>query len=258
LLIPLYARARESQQPRPLLVDEQAQTVLARIAYDFERLKVPRKTAVMLCMRSRKLDDSAREFLRGQPHSVVIHLGCGLDGRYGRVDNGQVEWYDVDMPEVIELRRKFYAESERYHLIAAPVSPPEWVAAIDARQRPVLVIAEGVMMYLKEGELRDLILRLKATFPGSELVFDAYSVLTAQNAVRHPALKQTGAVVHWGIDDARAIEQWAEGIRLVSEWYFTQAADLAQLDWGYRLAFWLAGMFPLVRKAHRIVHYRLG
>ena len=116
LLIPLYAKA---QPENPLFFDPKAQGMLSQVDYDFTRLRVPYKTVVLICQRAKKLDAVARAFLAEHANGIVLHLACGLDSRFWRVDNGQVEWYDLDMPPVIELRRQFYAEQERYHLIAS-------------------------------------------------------------------------------------------------------------------------------------------
>lgn len=257
LLVPLYSRAIESQQPKPIFVDGKAQEILKLVEYDFAKLKIPRKTTVTLSIRAKRIDSYTREFLASHPRSVVIHLGCGLDSRYTRVNTGEVEWYDLDMPEVIDLRRKFYEETGTYHMIPSSVTDLGWVDIISPRGRPVLVIAEGLLMYPKKDVVKGLILKLKEAFPGSGIVFDAYSVLTAKSAKKHPSIKKTGAVIHWGIDDATEIEQWAEGIRLKEEWYFTQTEDIEKLGLGYRLVFSIAGLFTAAKKAHRILYYSL-
>jgi O-methyltransferase involved in polyketide biosynthesis len=254
LLITLYAKA---QPGNPLFFDPQARKLLERVDYDFARLQVPYKTVVLVCQRTRKLDATARAFLAEHPAAVVLHLGCGLDARFWRVDNGQVEWYDLDMPSVAELRQQFFPGQDRYHLIAASVTDLAWIDTVAAQGRPVLVIAEGLLMYLDEADVKRLFLRLGQAFPGCQLAADVFSRLTARSASRHPSLKQTGAHIGWGIDDPRELATWAPGIRLMEEWYFTQDPALARLGWGYRLAYKLAGAFSMVRRAQRIVQYRL-
>lgn len=255
LLVPLYAKAVESQQANPIFVDRKAQEILEHVDYDFARLKIPRKTAITLCIRAHKIDAYTRDFLASHPRSVVIHLGCGLDSRCIRVHAGDVDWYDLDMPDVIDLRRTFYEETEIYHLIPSSVTDLSWIDRISAQGRPVLVIAEGLLMYLKEEEVKAVILTLKEAFPGCGFVFDAFSALTAKHAQNHPSMKKTGAEIQWGLDDATAIEQWAEDIRLKEEWYFTQAEDIKKLGYGYRLAFRIASLFSAAKKAHRILYY---
>ena len=254
LLITLYAK---SQLGKPLFFDSRARDILDRVDYDFTRLRVPYKTVVLICQRAKKLDAVARAFLAEHANGVVLHLGCGLDSRFWRVDNGQVEWYDLDMPSVIALRRRFYAEGERYHFIASSVTDLAWVDTVAAVNRPVLAVAEGLLMYLSEADVKRLLLRLREAFPGCRLIADVFSRLTARSATRHPSLKQTGASIGWGIDDPREVEGWGQGIRLLEEWYFTQDPDLDRLSLGYRLAYKLAGAFQMVQRAHRIVFFQL-
>lgn len=254
LLIPLYTKA---QPDNPLFFDPKAKEILRQVDYDFSRLRVPYKTVILVCQRAKKLDTVTLAFLAEHPNGVVLHLGCGLDSRFWRVDNGKVEWYDLDMSPIIELRQRFYPLSERYHLIASSVTELEWVKRVDATGRPVLIIAEGLLMYLDETNVRDLLLKMQKTFPGCRLIADVFSRMTARSATRHPSLKQTGASIGWGIDDPQEIETWSSGIKLIDEWYFTQDPDLDRLSTGYRLAYKLAGAFKMVQRAHRIVYYQL-
>jgi O-methyltransferase involved in polyketide biosynthesis len=254
LLITLYAKA---QPDNPLLFDPKARDILSQVDYDFASLDVPYKTVILVCQRAKKLDSVTRDFLDEHPDGVVLQLGCGLDSRFSRVDDGGVLWYDLDMPPVVELRQQFFTENERYHMIAASVTELAWVDMIAARGRPVLVVAEGLLMYLDEADVRRLVLRLRETFPGCRLIADVFSRRTARSAANHPSLKHTGATLGWGVDDPRELETWAPGLRLLEEWYFTDDPDLARLSFGYRVAYRLAGAFKIVQRAHRIVYYQL-
>jgi O-methyltransferase involved in polyketide biosynthesis len=254
LLITLLAK---SQPDNPLFFDPTAQGILNQMDYDFSRLHVPYKTVVLVCQRAKKIDAITQAFLDEHPDGVVLQLGCGLDSRFVRLDGGRVQWYDLDMPAVIELRRRFFAENERYHMIAASVTDLVWVDRVESAGRPVLVVAEGLLMYLDEADVRRLVLRLHEAFPGCRLVADVFSRLTARSATNHPSLKATGATLGWGIDDPHNLEAWTPGLRLLEEWYFTDDPDLARLKAGYRLAYRLAGAFKMVQRAHRIVYYQL-
>lgn len=257
LLVPLYCKALESKKQKPIIIDEKAKEILDRIDYDFAQLKTPKKTAVTLCMRAKRIDSYTKEFLAKNPNSVVCHLGCGLDSRYERLNNGKVEWYDLDFPDVIDLRKKFYEETNRYHMIPSSVTELRWIDTITTQGRPVFIVAEGLFMYLKEEDVKALIVKFKESFPGCSLVFDAYSVLTAKSVGRHPSLKKTGAVIHWGIDDPKDIEKWTEGISLKEEWYFTQSEDIKKLGFVYEILFKVAGLFLAAKRAHRILYYNL-
>jgi len=254
LLITLYAKA---QPDNPLLFDPQAKEILERVDYDFRRLRIPYKTVVLVCQRAKKLDAITRDYMIEHPGGVVLQLGCGLDSRFWRVDDGRVTWVDLDMPPVVELRRRFFPEPERYQLIASSVTDLGWMDAVSADGRPVLVVAEGLLMYLGEEHVRNLVLGLQETFPGCRLAADVFSRLTARSATRHPSLHQTGASLGWGIDDPHELEGWGPGIRLLEEWYFSDDPDLDKLGWFYRAAYKMAGAFKMVQRAHRLVYYQL-
>ena len=161
------------------------------------------------------------------------------------------------MPPVIELRQQFFNENERYRMVASSVTDLVWVELIEAGDRPLLVVAEGLLMYLDESDVQRLVLRLRETFPGCRLVADVFSKLAARSATKHPALKATGARLGWGIDDAHEMESWAAGIQLLEEWYFSDDPDLALLSFGYRLAYRVSGVFKTAKRAHRILYYQL-
>jgi O-methyltransferase involved in polyketide biosynthesis len=150
LLLPLYNRAMESQRPDAILKDEKAMAPVTEmrsdvaIRSDFDRVRqIPMNELlkVMRIMFTREMDRYARDFLSRHPEAVVVHIGCGLDSRFERVDNGQVEWYDLDLQGVIDLRRKFIGdEGGRYHLLACSVLEPAWPEAVKAPPpRPILL-----------------------------------------------------------------------------------------------------------------------
>jgi O-methyltransferase involved in polyketide biosynthesis len=142
-------------------------------------------------------------------------------------------------------------------MLASSVTDLQWTEQISKENRPTLIIAEGLLMYLHEADVRALMLCLQANFPGCCMVFDAFSKLTADRIQAHPSLQKTGAVIHWGIDDAHEIERWQNGIQLKEEWFFSQSPDISQLSWFYRSMFKLAGAFQAAQKAQRLLYYQL-
>jgi O-methyltransferase involved in polyketide biosynthesis len=253
LLIPLYSKAQEN----PIFVDEKAREILERVQYNFAGLNIPMKTQVTLCIRARQMDAYTREFLGSHPNAVVIHLGCGLDSRCLRLARPGVEWYDLDLPDVIALRRKFYSESANYHLIASSVTDLAWMDCVTAAGRPVFVAAEGLLMYLQEEDVRALILALHDRFPGCGLAFDAFSRLTARQVSAHPSVQKTGASLYWGVDDPTIIEHWGEGIRFKEEWFFGNSDAVDRLGPGYRWMFKISNAFMIAKRAHRLLRFDL-
>ena len=258
LLIPLYCRALETRKEAPIIVDTKAVELMKQVEYDFSTIKINSGTYLTTCMRAKRFDYYATHFLAQHPGGIIISLGSGLDSRFDRVDNGSVTWYDLDFPEVIDLRKKFYKESDRYHLVPSPVTALEWINCITHKGNPVLVIAEGLFMYLKEVDVKRLILTLRESFPHSTLVFDCFSELTARRIKNHPSIKKMKAQVHWGLDDPHVIETWHKGITFQEEWFFTQSEDIRKMKLGYRIMFAIAGLFSVAKKAHRLSKYQLS
>ena len=222
LLITLAIRAFESQRPDALIKDERAEALVSQMDQDFLRKKLAKiedYSQVATILRSRELDRHAQDFLARHPEAVVVHIGCGLDTRFERVDNGQVEWYDLDLPDVIALRRKLIGgEGERYRLLGCSVLDNAWLDAVSVhRQRPFLFLAEGVLIYLDESQVKSLVLTMKNHFPGAELAFDAFSpFLNWANNLR-VTLTKVGARSHWALKDGKDLEKWSDGIRLLDE-----------------------------------------
>ena len=259
LLIPLYVRALESQRPDALLKDERAVAFVTQRESAFWRIKqikMDDHDKVALILRNREFDRYARGFLARNPDAVVVHIGCGLDARFERVDNGQVEWYDLDLPEVIELRRKLIGnEGRRYHLLSGSVFDSVWLDVVKVHsQRPFLFLAEGVLMYFKEEQVRSFVLTLRDHFQGAELVCDAFSpfIVRANNLRLRLSSTKIGARYHWGLRNGEDVESWDDGICLLDQWGVFDRPEP-------RLAFprWVRHI-PLFAKAIGIFHYRLG
>lgn len=258
LLIPLYGKAKDYLNEKPILGDQKAAEIVGNIEYPFQSLEIPEKTNVMMCIRAKLIDDFVRGFLLAGSGSTALHLGCGLDSRYSRIANSDVDWYDVDFEEVTELRRHFYQETEHYHLIGSSVTEPEWLGRIPGGRKKNIVIAEGLFMYLKEEEIKLLVSRLKDHLGSFTLIFDAFSVLAAKKAQKHPSLKKTGAKIHWGIDDPGEPTKWGLEMRFVEEQYFTSGKDMKNLGAGTRTILRIANLFPAAQKAHRLLIYQIG
>jgi O-methyltransferase involved in polyketide biosynthesis len=256
LLIPLYSRAVESRRAKPIIVDPKAEEILRGIEYDCRELRIPRQTLLTLAMRAKKLDAYVRNYLDRTGQPLVLQLGCGLDSRVLRIKPAKGEWFDLDYPDVIELRKKFYAGTGHYHMIPSSVTNRSWIDQVQGHG-PACIIAEGLLMYLSEVEVKQLLADLQKRLPGSEISFDAYSRLAAIGAGNHPSVKKTGARIRWGIDDARQIETWGTGIKLLEEWYFTDSEDIHFLAFRDRLLFRVMGIFRAARRAHRILRFRL-
>jgi O-methyltransferase involved in polyketide biosynthesis len=233
LLITLYIRATESQRPDALVKDERAEALVRQLDQEALRktLALTEDTGrLVLILKGREFDRFAQDFMKRHPDAVVVHIGCGLDTRFERLDNGQVEWYDLDLPEVINLRRELIGgERGHYHLLAGSVLEDAWLEAVKVhRQRPFLFLAEGVFMYFTEAQVKSLVLRLKEYFPAAELVFDAYSPFMRWAHNLRVIRKRVGAHLNWDLKHSQDLEGWGAGIRLLDERFPFQFPEVVQ------------------------------
>lgn len=254
LLVTLYTRALESQRPNARIRDPQAVALVNQIDYDFEKIRLHGHDQIALILRVSKFDEFTRAFLRPNPDAVVVHLGCGLDTRFDRVDNGSVEWFDLDFPPVIELRRELMRhESSRYHTIASSIFEEQWIEEVSQLlPRSFLFLAEGVFPYCTESQIKALLLKLRVHFPGAEMVFDAQTPFAIQMNNFQLAFSQINARMQWGLKDGKDLEAWHAGIKLLDEWYFFDDPEprMNGFRWMQHVSF--------LGKSTGIFHYRLG
>ena len=254
LIIPLYFRAKESVRPDALLVDNAALELVNRIDFDYSRIRLGAHDQVLIIMRVREFDRMARKFLEEHPGAVVVHIGCGLDTRYKRLEDMQVEWYDLDLPEVIALRRKVgLVDQGRYHTIGASVFDFGWMDQIDlAPSTPLLLIAEGVFMYFEEPQIRSLVFKLREKFQHIDLICDAMTPQLIKMDNLHLVFSKMKARLKWGLNHAKDLETWAEGIRLLEEFYYFESQEerLGVMN--------LMRYLPLFAKSSGIFHYKLN
>ena len=217
LLATLYARALESQSKDPTLRDPAAEAALRRIGHDFAKFKMSSTDILGIVSRAKLFDLWTVEYLANNLNATVLHLGCGLDSRVFRIDpSASVSWFDVDYPEVIELRKRLFPVRASYRMIGSSVTAPGWLDEIPA-DRPALIIAEGLLMYLSAEAAPALLERLVNHFPGGQLIFDAVSRMGIRMQKSNKAVKASGATLGWGLDDPHELEHRIPRLKLITE-----------------------------------------
>jgi O-methyltransferase involved in polyketide biosynthesis len=192
-----------------------------------------RRLVVHIAIRAKKYDEYARNFLRNFPDGVVVNIGCGFDSRFLRTDNGRVVFYDLDLPEILAIKKSFFKETERYHLIASSVLDFEWMAAVRQHNGPFLFMAEGVFMYLDGNDIRSLVVKLKETFPGSELVCEVVNSRWLRSPLKKILDYKLERQVHLGKDamfrsgirGSREMEHWHTGIQFLDDWSYLHSEE---------------------------------
>jgi O-methyltransferase involved in polyketide biosynthesis len=222
LLLPLWGRAVESQREKPFLIDKTAVNIMSRIDYDFSTItdNINRLTQFAWIARSLNFDSSITHYLFIHPKATIVNIGCGLDTTFERVDNGLLKWYDIDLPDVIMLRKEFIEENERRKSIACSFLEDSWFQQIKQEEN-ILFLAAGVFYYFEENQIKDFLLKLAVSFPGSELLFDAASprgVKVANEKVIKAGGMDKSSVLKWGIENTKKIQSWSSRIQILNEY----------------------------------------
>ncbi len=275
-MLTLWARASASQAPRPLLHDpaavalvEQLRPILATLdAPIYRRLltdDLPRTLVSYLALRARRFDAYARDFVhRFGSSTVIVDLGSGLDTRFARLDSGTggaIRVVELDLPPLIELKRMLIPHHPRHVLLAGSVLDLAWMEELDRYDNArFLFLAEGLLMYLPEVGVKQLVLALAERFAGSELVAEVFSArwlrpplnwLVASKLRRQFDFGDE-ATFHFGIEHSRSLEAWSPHLEWVDDWSF-----LDERDGPFALLSWLRHI-RAIRQIQWVVHYRLG
>jgi O-methyltransferase involved in polyketide biosynthesis len=231
LAIPLAARARASELfPELRFSDPDAERVAAKLRFaGWNDLLRDRGSVWGSIVRSQLFDDLVRRFLAAHPAATVVHLGTGLCTRRTRAGRGARRWIEVDLPEVIAAKNELLPADEATERISLDLADTDALEALTrlataGSSEPVLVIAEGVLMFLDESAHRRALELLSSRLPpGSWVAFDYIHPIILRISRVHPSLKVTRALYGSGFvpaDDLGALPGFRSlGVRLFSERY---------------------------------------
>lgn len=230
LLIPLLGRARETPKENGLLRDEKAVQIIQSLDYDFSKWENA-KSLAGACFRTLMFDRLVTDFLEQHPQGTVVEIGCGLNTRFERIDNGQASWFDLDLADVIDLRRRFFNDEPRRTMLAASVLDTDWMEPVKATKGPWIFISEAVLIYLNREDAQQAIVQLANTFPSAYFAFDTTDQKMVDNQHKHDAMRHLpkDSWFQWVCDDPQDIERWCAGATLLQSKSFLEAdADLIE------------------------------
>ena len=252
LLITLWARAAETKHNDPIIKDQKAVEITEGIDYDFSKFDKDMLTQVMVAVRTEILDNATNAFIEKYPNAIIINLGCGLDTRFSRLDNGKIHWYDLDLPESINIRRHFFNESDRYKMIAKSVFDYSWMDEIVRGNEPILIILEGLLVYFKEQEVKDLLNKFINTFEGAEILSTIIPPFVIEKITKKGVFSEMGVEFKWGIKSGREMEKYNSNIKFIEEWIFM---DYHQDRWK---TFKWSSLIPKFKNkfSNRIIHLK--
>ncbi|MEM7348562.1 MAG: class I SAM-dependent methyltransferase [Chloroflexota bacterium] len=262
LLIPLYSRALETARPNGLLKDPRAVEIVEQLDYDFG--KWPDSSSwSQACVRTRLFDEIALRFLEEYPEGAIVEIGCGLNTRYERIDNGRATWFELDLPDSIDLRRSFFEDSPRRTMIAGSVLDEAWMEPVLKAGKPTLFLSEAVIIYLEEPQVKQIIVQIAKQFPGAWFATDMCTSKLTTPEVEEKQTKRLGisSWFKWACDDPKSVESWHPGIELFGTQTYADASPeiVAKMPALWRTLTRFAPFFVrYLLKDYCIAHYRLG
>lgn len=218
LLLPLWGRAYETQKNNPRLIDKKAVEVINKIDYDFSTIE---KTQAMSqhgwVARSLHTDRMALEFIEKHPEATIVNIGCGMDTTFSRIDNGKIMFYELDLPDVIALRKNFYEDNDRHISIASSFLDTEWFEEIEVRDG-LLFLAGGVLYYFQEEQIKTFFIKAADYFKECDFYFDSLSPMGMKIAKKQ-VLKKGGMGISmddgWGLKPIKTLEKWDKRIKVI-------------------------------------------
>lgn len=232
LFMPVWARAVETRKKEPVLTDHTALEIIDSVDFDFSQMSdnVPEISQIAWIARCKRFDMIVKDFITEYPEGTIVNIGCGLDTSYERINNKTIQWYDLDLPDVIELRKRFLKETDKRKFIPRSFLDTSWFGDIEINDK-VLFIATGVFVYFEEIQIRDFIIRVADTFEESELFFDVTSPkgLEIANQVIQKSGLNSNSYFKWGLTNKSVIASWDKRIN-IKDTYYTFKIDGLKLS----------------------------
>ncbi len=258
LLIPLYMRAKESRRGGDaILKDKMAETLVESIDYDYGKFDGARLSEVGCVVRGWYFDNAIRRFMEKHNRPVVVNVGCGLDTRYQRIgEDGKTVFYEMDLPEVIELRRKLMPEPANDRYIAASLLETDWMDELRSKHPDgeFIFVVEGVLMYFYEKQVRSFIRSIADRFGGGELWFDVCGTMMTKHGVKPDSLKGHEAQIRSGLCDGHEVERWESRLTLLDQ---SNYMKFFRPRWGFFFGQVFGRMTGLCYKFSSLLGYKI-
>ncbi|MGO4945099.1 class I SAM-dependent methyltransferase [Blautia sp. Sow4_E7] len=213
MLQTIYARAKETKN-RGAIRDQKAVEIIEKLDYDFSLADKDGAMHNGVISRTIVLDKLVTEYLRKAPDAVVINIACGLDTRCYRTKNYS-HWYNLDLPETIAVREKLLPESGKISQIAMSAME-DWSSLVEAGSKPVLVIIEGLTMYLDLASVQQIFHIISRNFQKATVLVETMSPFVVKN-VKEKSIEGSHAKFTWGVKDGKEIEKLLPEFRSVED-----------------------------------------
>lgn len=254
LYIPLYGKASVSKKGI-ILNDTKAEEIWKKEGFELRGKSKSKWLTYYMAMRAKVFDDWTKTQLQTYSNAIVLHIGCGMDSRIERIGNIKNLWYDIDFPQVIEERKKYYSESDSYKMFCADASKTEWLSELPKAENAI-VIMEGISMYLSTKQLSQLFIALQKQYKKINLLADFYTIFGAKASKYKNPINDVGVTSVSGLDEPKLLEE-NNGIRFINEKTMAPPDLINQLKGTERMFFKVMFGGKFARKTYRLYEYEI-
>ncbi len=243
----LYARAKESMKPNSTIKDDMAAEIVSQLDYDFSNADKDSAMSSGVIARTIVLDEMVGQYLTKHPKTVVVNIACGMDTRCYRMKGKYLRWYNVDLPETMEVRERFLTEDGPIYQIAKSAMDASYIDDITYEGEDVLVVIEGLSMYLKEADIRQILAIIDQAFPKAMVLIEVMSPFVVKH-IKEKSIEGSNAKFTWGIKNGKLLEQMVPS--------FTYKKEVSLVEGMKKLMpiYHVIGKIPAVRNiSNRIV-----
>lgn len=214
MLQSFYARAKYSRKKNAKFYDAKAIELVDKIDYDFSKAEKDSTMSNGVIARTIVFDELVKDFINKNPDCTVVNIACGLDTRFYRMDNGRIIWYNVDLPETIEVRDAIYHESGRVSTIGISATDPAWADKVTKRGK-MLFIIEGLSMYLTSDENAQMLSIIRDKFDNATVLMECLAKKWVNKEHTEKSIQDTGAKFVFGADTFDDLGKAADGFRCI-------------------------------------------
>ena len=172
-LIPLAIKASETMRENPRIIDKKAKEIIDTLGVDVSKYD-PFMSHEGVVARTIMYRDKLKELISQYPKALCINLGCGFDDKFSQADNGKITWFDVDLPDQIEKRRKVYEDRERCVMLDGNALDSEWTKTLPEADMTIVVM-EGVLEYFSKEQVKTCLNMLCDSFSHGYLLAELHS-----------------------------------------------------------------------------------
>ena len=214
-LVTLAIRASETDRPNARIKDYNAKEIIEKLGVDVKNYD-PFMSHEGVVARTIMYKNQLDELIQKYPDALCINLGCGFDDKFAQVDNGRIIWYDVDLPDILDVRRKIYQDRERCVMKEGNALESEWTKDLPERNMTIVVM-EGVLEYFTKEQVQTCLHMLCDSFKHGFLLAELHHPFLSKNSKHHDAIKHTNATFQWGTKSGEEYIELEPRLSLLSE-----------------------------------------